>query len=51
MDIDEMSAQFCLGLFQSETEQLIIRRLLENADELEIIDELLGSSDGEPRHD
>lgn len=51
MNTDEMSAQFCQGLFKTDTEQLIIRRLLENADELEIIDELLGSPDGKLRHD
>jgi hypothetical protein len=45
MDYDEMSSRFCEGLFVTPREQLIVRRLLENVEELKIIDELLSDPD------
>jgi len=41
MDYDEMSSRFCESLFVTPRERLIVRRPLENVEELKIIDELL----------
>lgn len=41
MTDEEMSWQFCEGLFQTEDERTIVRRILEGAEEIEIIEELL----------
>lgn len=41
MDRDTVASEFCEGLFESEEEKLIIRRLLEGVEDEEIIRELL----------
>jgi hypothetical protein len=41
MDNDELSAQFCEGLFATPEEKLIVRRLLNDMDEHLIVEEIL----------
>lgn len=51
MSNDELASGFLEGLFKSDEERLVVRRVSENADELEIIDELLNSEPKEPSDD
>lgn len=46
MTDEEMSWQFCEGLFDAEEERTIIRRILEGAEDIEIIEELLFGGKG-----
>jgi hypothetical protein len=51
MQNDQLASGFLEGLFKADEERLIVRRLSENADELQIIDELLSSKLEEPAND
>lgn len=51
MQNDELASAFMEGLFLQDEEQMIVRRLLANTDELELIDQLLNSEPEEPTDD